>query len=55
MTEFLPVFDNPLHNGICSEAVPTINNTQDSFPPWLLDMNETSTHARDLPFLPLTV
>lgn len=51
----LPVFDYPLHNGICSEAVPTVDGTQDSFPPRLLDMDKTSPNECDSSSLRITV
>lgn len=39
---WLPVFDYPLHNGVCCETVSAVNGTQDSSPPWLLVINKTS-------------
>lgn len=37
----LPVFDYPLHDGVRSEAVPTVNSAQDSFSSGLLSIKET--------------
>lgn len=52
---YLPVFYYPLHNGIRSEAVPTVNRTQDSFPPRLLDMKKTLPNECDQSSLQITV
>lgn len=38
----LPVFDDPLHDGVCGEAVPAVHPPQDSSPPRLLRMNKTA-------------
>lgn len=39
---FLPVFDYPLYDGICGEAVPAVHGPQDPSPPRLLHINKTA-------------
>lgn len=44
---FLPVFDDPLYDGVCGEAVPAVHDPQDSSPPRLLHINETAPNEND--------
>lgn len=44
---FLPVFDYPLYDGVCGEAVAAVHRPQDSSPPRLLHVNKTAPNEND--------
>lgn len=44
---FVPVFDYPLYDGVCGEAVPAVHSPQDSSPPRLLHINKTAPNEND--------